>query len=482
MFLERAKFYNRVQFVSDLLLTCIAFPLAYVSRTYISDISHLLPSNLGRFFNPLLLPFYEYLWIIGLGILWWTITAFSLGLYRISIRRFGWEKVRIIIESSILLWLFIGILSYTLKQDISRPLIVLFVFYQAVLLLSSRLVQAVEARRGKGFPPDGECRNIVIIGSGSRAHQMGELIARYSDWGLQILGYVNMGTEEFSPSRDDVLGSIADLDRITNENVIDEFIYVGERTSLEGLDKILELCQEQGIRLRVAANFFPVKVAKLSMEFLENVPIITFSSNPDYVFSLLLKRALDIIIASAGLILLMPVFVVVGLLVKCTSKGPMIYRQVRCGLFGRKFTLYKFRSMYDGADDILWEIKHLNEMNGPTFKMRNDPRVTGIGRFLRKSSIDEWPQLWNVLRGDMSLVGPRAPLPDEVKEYLRWQRRRLSVKPGMTCLWQISGRSEIDFHEWMKLDLHYIDNWSFALDLKILLYTLPAVLFGKGAR
>jgi lipopolysaccharide/colanic/teichoic acid biosynthesis glycosyltransferase len=173
---------------------------------------------------------------------------------------------------------------------------------------------------------------------------------------------------------------------------------------------------------------------------------------------------------------------IVALLIKLTSKGPIIYDQVRCGLYGRKFVLHKFRSMKDGAEDILWEIKHLNEMDGPVFKMRNDPRVTPLGRFLRKSSIDELPQFWNVLKGDMSLVGPRAPLPEEVREYTRWQRRRLSVKPGITCLWQVSGRNEIDFHEWMKLDLAYIDNWSLLLDLKILLRTFPVVLLGKGAR
>ncbi len=174
--------------------------------------------------------------------------------------------------------------------------------------------------------------------------------------------------------------------------------------------------------------------------------------------------------------------VVIGAMIKLTSRGPVVYSQVRCGLYGRKFVLYKLRSMKDGAEDVLWEIKHLNEMDGPVFKMRNDPRVTPLGRFLRRSSIDEWPQFWNVLKGDMSLVGPRAPLPEEVKEYSRWQRRRLSVKPGITCLWQVSGRNEIDFHEWMKLDLHYNDNWSLLLDVKILLRTFPVVLLGKGAR
>ena len=408
--------------------------------------------------------------------------AFSLGLYRITIRRLGWEKVRIIIESSILLWLFLGILSYALKLDISRPLITLFVFYHAGFLLSIRLVQAIKARRVKGFAPDGSDRNIVIIGSNARAHQMGELIERYASWGLRILGYVDTKRDASVPATGDVLGSIADLDRITETNVIDEFIFIGEHSDLEGFEEILELCHEQGIRIRVAADFFPDKVTKLSMEFLENIPIITFSSTPDHAFSLLVKRMLDIMISFVCLLLLLPLFAIIGLMVKLTSKGPVIYRQTRCGLFGRKFTLYKFRSMREGAEDVLWEIRHLNEMDGPVFKMRNDPRVTPVGRFLRKSSVDEWPQFWNVFKGDMSLVGPRAPLPEEVREYSRWQRRRLSVKPGITCLWQVSGRNEIDFHEWMKLDLHYIDNWSLLLDLKILLRTFPVVLMGKGAR
>ncbi len=474
MFREHAKLFIRLQRIADLLITCVAFPLAYWNRIHLSAI---LPPELDRLLNPELLGLDHYLWIVGLAIVCWAATASSLGLYRISIRRSGWGKVGIALESSIILGLFLGFLSYALKLDLSRPLIALFVFYQALLLTIARLL--VIYRRSHTTRSLKNCRNILIVGTMEKGRKMGRLISRYSDWGLRILGYVDVNG---SPKGGDVLGTVADLPQIIEDNIVDEIIFVGDRPSLDLLDQTLELCKEQGIRMRVAADFFPAKVSNVSMEFLESVPVMTFSSTPEHGFSHLVKRVLDIVISTALLVILLPFLIVIGVLVKLTSKGPIIYRQTRCGLYGRKFTLYKIRSMRDGAEDVLWEIKHLNEMDGPVFKMRNDPRVTPLGRFLRKSSIDELPQFWNVLRGDMSLVGPRAPLPDEVKEYTRWQRRRLSVKPGITCLWQVSGRNEIDFHEWMKLDLHYIDNWSLLLDFKILLRTFPVVLFGKGAR
>jgi exopolysaccharide biosynthesis polyprenyl glycosylphosphotransferase len=196
---------------------------------------------------------------------------------------------------------------------------------------------------------------------------------------------------------------------------------------------------------------------------------------------LLLKRIMDIILSLVGLIVLSPLLVIVALVVRFTSPGPVLFAQERVGMNKRLFKLYKFRSMYMDAEKRRRELEHLNEMDGPVFKMKNDPRVTPIGRFIRKTSIDELPQLLNVLRGQMSLVGPRPPLLAEVDRYEWLYRRRLSIKPGITCLWQISGRNEISFKQWMEMDKAYIDNWSLWLDIKILAKTIPAVLFSRGA-
>jgi exopolysaccharide biosynthesis polyprenyl glycosylphosphotransferase len=478
MFRQHARLFTALQFISDILLTGFAFVLAYWARIHLEVIT---PRGLLHLLNPELYPLPAYLLVVGVATAWWAMVAFSIGLYRIATRRSGWEKIRIILESSILMGLFLGFLSYALKLELSRPLTALFVVFQAALISMARAAVAVQGR--KLLMLSENRRNILIVGSGDKAQEMGELVARYSEWGLKILGYIEREHgDDVSPGLN-ILGTIADIPQIVEDNVVDDIIFVGSKPSdLDSLEGILEICKEQGIRTSVAVDLFPAKVSNVTMEFVENVPLLTFSTAPDHAPSLLAKRAMDLVLSAFMLVVLMPFMAVVGLLIKLTSKGPIIYRQVRCGLYGRKFVLYKFRSMREGAEDVLWEIKHLNEMDGPVFKMRNDPRVTPLGRFLRRSSIDELPQFWNVLKGDMSLVGPRAPLPEEVREYSRWQRRRLSVKPGITCLWQVSGRNEIDFHEWMKLDLHYIDNWSLLLDLKILLRTFPVVILGKGAR
>jgi exopolysaccharide biosynthesis polyprenyl glycosylphosphotransferase len=222
-------------------------------------------------------------------------------------------------------------------------------------------------------------------------------------------------------------------------------------------------------------------MSKIRWERLHEMPMLTFSTTPENEDLLLFKRVLDFLMALAFLVVLSPLFLVLALLIKLTSRGPVFYRQTRCGLGGRKFTVYKFRSMQADADLLREELAALNEMDGPVFKIRNDPRCTAVGAFMRKFSLDELPQLVNILKGDMSFVGPRPPLPEEVEKYERWQRRRLRMHPGLTCLWALEGRNKLNFKRWMELDLEYIDNWSPSLDWKILVKTIPVVLLGRGA-
>ncbi len=233
-------------------------------------------------------------------------------------------------------------------------------------------------------------------------------------------------------------------------------------------------------------NVLDIKYSKAKQADLQDFPLFVFKSTPDtlgHLFHLFIKRLLDIVVSSVILVMFMPLFMTIAIIIKMTSEGPVLYRQVRCGLYGKKFMFYKFRTMINDAEARQKELLKYNEMKGPVFKMTNDPRVTGVGKWLRKFSIDELPQLWNVLKGDMSLVGPRPPLPSEVENYKNWQMRRLSIHPGITCLWQVSGRSSVsNFKEWVRLDLEYIDNRSLGLDFKILFKTIPAVILGVGAK
>ena len=230
------------------------------------------------------------------------------------------------------------------------------------------------------------------------------------------------------------------------------------------------------------ADFVRPAIARIAFDQFDRRPVLLFNCKPDREWHLLMKRVIDFVGAAIILLVLGPlVMLPVAIAIKLTSKGPIFFRQLRCGLHGKTFTMLKFRSMVADAEEMQSNLVGLNEQSGPVFKIRRDPRVTKLGRLIRKTSIDELPQFFNILCGDMSLVGPRPPIPSEVKKYAAWQRRRLSMKPGLTCLWQVSGRSRIKFEEWMRLDLAYIDSWSLILDFQILLKTLPVVIVGDGA-
>ena len=263
---------------------------------------------------------------------------------------------------------------------------------------------------------------------------------------------------------------------------IDEMIFVVDRQRLDSYEDICLLCEELGVTARVVLNLFPHSIARMELHELDGFPLLTFSTTPTDESLLFVRRVMDVVLSVLLTLIFLPVAAVSAVAIKLSSPGPILFSQRRSGLHGRPFTMYKFRSMTDDAESRRSELESINEMDGPVFKSSRDPRVTVIGKILRRFSIDELPQLYNVFKGDMSLVGPRPPLPSEVAHYERWQRRRLSMKPGITCLWQISGRNQLGFDEWMRLDLSYIDNWSLLLDLKILLKTVPVVLLGKGAR
>jgi exopolysaccharide biosynthesis polyprenyl glycosylphosphotransferase len=325
--------------------------------------------------------------------------------------------------------------------------------------------------------------NIVIVGTNEQVTIFVQRLAGRPEEAVRLVGLVgwdqsDLGYEIFGFP---VLGTVHHLDSILTTRAVDEVIIIQPGRTLDDLEMVARLCEELGVRTSIVANLFDLSISRTGFRYLAGVPMLTYTTAPIDEWGLFFKRLLDLCASAAGLVALFPLFLAVSILIKLDSPGPAFFRQTRSGLNGRDFTLYKFRSMVSDAEAQKNQLATFNEMGGPVFKMKEDPRVTRIGKFIRKTSIDELPQLINVLKGEMSLVGPRPPLPEEVAKYERWQRRRLSVRPGITCIWQVSGRNQIDFDEWMRLDLQYIDNWTFLLDVKILVRTLSAVLSAKGA-
>ncbi len=276
------------------------------------------------------------------------------------------------------------------------------------------------------------------------------------------------------------------LIELIHEHSVSGVLVSARQTQLDRVESVIQLCEIEGVEAWLVADFFTTQIARASFDEMLGQPLLIFRSTPETSWQMLAKNLLDITGALVLIIFLIviPVLPLVALLIKLTSSGPVFFRQQRSGLNGAPFTIWKFRTMVTNSEQLKHELAAMNEMSGPVFKLTNDPRITPVGKWLRKYSLDELPQLFNVLRGEMSLVGPR-PLPvDEVKRFNDLaHRRRLSVKPGLTCLWQVSGRNQIsDFKDWVRLDLEYIDNWSIWLDLLILVRTIPAVLGATGAK
>ncbi len=453
----------------ELALTAGAFFLA----GWIRSASWIEP---GKIFS---LP--EHLWLLAVVAPAWIPLLWLWGLHRA--RRTGgpaaelWNILKVVVTGMLAVVTAIVIRKF----DPSRGFLGLFAGLDFALLALFRLaaVSVEHHQRKRGY----DRLYVLVAGTGKAARQHLEALRGHPEWGLEVRGVLSEapGLALDAVAGCPVLGSIADLPDLLRKEVVDEVHFAVSRRTLERLDAAIGACDEMGVTMRVRMGFLDRLNARPRLETVGEKALLTLASAPRDEGALLVKRVFDVGTSALGLVLASPVLALAALAVRLSSPGPVIFRQKRSGMNGRVFTLYKFRTMVRDAEALREGLLSRNEMDGPVFKVKDDPRVTKVGRILRRLSIDELPQLWNVLRGDMSVVGPRPPVPSEVEKYQRWQRRRLSMRPGITCIWQVSGRNEVDFKRWMEMDLEYIDNWSLALDFKILLRTIPAVLSSRGA-
>jgi len=429
-------------------------------------------------------PLDSYLWLLLIILPLWLGLLYVLGAYR-QLRMKSYRRMTsIILKSGLLGLVFFGSVVFILKLHyVSRSFMALFFLLSFCLLSLERaaLIACFHLMLRRGYFH----RNLLIVGTGPRALRFLKTIQSHTGWGLRLVGLVDQDAKLIGQSVEGVtiIGTLWQIPQILQEQVIDEVIFVVPRSWMTWIEQAILACELAGVRATVAVDLFNMRFAKSQPSDLNGTPLLSFDATPMGEWQLAIKRLIDVLVSGIGLLVLSPVLLFVALLIRATSPGPVFFRQVRCGLNGRRFILYKFRSMVMDAEAKQAELRHLNEMHGPVFKVANDPRFTPIGKWLRKTSIDELPQLFNVLKGEMSLVGPRPSLPREVELYEPWQRRRLSIRPGITGYWQVNGRNGItDFSKWMQMDLEYIDRWSLGLDARILFKTVPTVLSGNGAK
>ncbi len=475
MLREGNHIYRRLNVMADMAMTGLAYIISTVILGFISSGSLSIPHYSTRYF-----------WLFYLTIVLWPSLLNINGLYPTNRLRTLLETFRIITYTSFQSFIFIMAILYAFKLPIvSRIQVLNIALLSTIFLVIKESIVSVCLHhiRKSGI----NIRSILIAGPIESAdYFIRKLKSDGEHLGLRIMGLVTPShqTGESEAYGQKILGDFESIDNILRDNVIDNVIitsYFG--TEYGKIENIIAHCEEQGVEVWLPARLFNTKVAKPNFDEFLDIPMFVFRMEPRVSWQLLFKTVLDRLSGLLFSILSLPVIIIAAILIKMTSPGPVIFRQKRCGLHGRIFTIYKLRTMYVGAAIMKDTLKAGNIMSGPIFKMKKDPRITPVGAFLRKTSIDELPQFWNVLRGEMSLVGPRPPLPEEIKEYKGWHRRRLSMKPGITGLVQVSGRSDItDFDRWADTDLIYIDDWSLWLDFTILVKTVFVVLSTKGAK
>jgi len=413
--------------------------------------------------------------------IWGVLTVLFLNHYNLyhTVRRYSYLDELILIVKA-LFWASLSAAGAVFFLQIKIYSRLVFAVSAVLLLITCSLWRMlkrylVRRRVAKGF----NNYHVLIVGAGKVGQALAREIARNRYLGLEIIGFLDdnlTGKVEGYP----ILGRSENFEGVVRKKFIDD-VLVSIPSERKLVARLIMDCRKLGKSIRVVPDLMSLGMEGVKSGYLGLIPLLEYYNRGLHGADLILKRSFDITASALALIVLSPVMLGIALAIKIDSPGSVIYVSKRNGKKGKLFKFFKFRTMHENADKMLEELRHMDETDGPIFKITNDPRVTRVGRLLRRYSLDELPQFWNVLRGDMSLVGPRPPTPNEVVEYADWQLKRLEIRPGLTCLWQVKGRSNLSFREWMKLDLFYIENWSFWLDIKIIIRTIMVVFKGEGA-
>ncbi|MCJ7615408.1 MAG: sugar transferase [Desulfobacterales bacterium] len=479
MLREKSKIVVQIHKFLDICVTALAFIGAYFIKKYI------LPEPFrGLIQTP------NYYMVLLMIIIIWYICFDFFGFYtsyrRQTLGKILWNMIKAVSIGMLILALCMFILK---MEDVSRIMMSLFYVLNVTLLAlcktSAYKILTRYRQRGYNF------RNILILGSRERAKDIIGAICEPLGSGFRIIGCLETDESQVGKEiRNDikVIGTVDQLEKIILEKTVDELIFAMPLQKIKKSKEYIAFAEQMGISVRIIPDWqihelmYSPGIASIQFENFLGFPTMSLLTTPPNQGELFIKSIVDYFFAIIVVIILFPLFLILSISIKISSKGPVLFKQERCGLNGRRFMIYKFRTMVTGAEALRHDMEALNESDGPAFKIKNDPRIIPyVGTFLRRTSMDELPQIFNVLKGEMSMIGPRPPLSDEVKKYEIWQRRRLSMKPGLTCLWQITPeRNVVSFKRWMEMDLEYIDNWSLWLDFKIFLGTAKVILVGSG--